>query len=174
MWISGTTQYAINAVLYVAQQDGERPVRVEDAARALGMPKNYLSKTLYALARAGILRSLRGPKGGFRLALPPGELSLLEIARPFEDIESRKCLLGRPQCGAGEPCALHSRWEATSRALQEFFRTTTVADLLAATTAQREASTGEGGRRAKARGTRRAGAGRSRAAAVSKKRRSGE
>lgn len=174
MWISGTTRYAINAVLYVAQQNGERPVRVEEAARALGMPKNYLSKTLYALARAGILRSLRGPRGGFRLAVLPERLSLLEIARPFEDIEARRCLLGRPQCGTAEPCPLHSRWEATSRALQEFFRTTTVADLLAATTAQPEGGAGEDGSRAKASGARRAGAGRRRAATASKKRRSGE
>jgi Rrf2 family protein len=136
MWISGTTQYAIKAVLYVAEHGDQRPVRVEEAARALDMPRNYLSKTLYALARAGILSSTRGPRGGFQLARPPQSLTLLDIARPFEDIEARRCLLGRPECGTGERCAVHARWEATSRALQNFFRETSVADLLAATTSR--------------------------------------
>jgi Rrf2 family protein len=131
MWISGTTQYAIRAVLFVAEHGAEEPVRVEAIAGALQVPRNYLSKTLHALARAGVLRSVRGPRGGFQLALAPGDLSLAQVAAPFDDLASRQCLLGRAACGWNNPCSAHPRWERVSTALQDFFGETTIADLLA-------------------------------------------
>ena len=130
MWISGTTQYALRAVLFVAEHGTDEPVRVDAIAAALNVPRNYLSKTLHSLARAGVLRSGRGPRGGFQLAAPPGEISLARIAAPFDDLAARNCLLGRATCGWKNPCSVHPRWEAVSSSLQSFFRDTTVADLL--------------------------------------------
>lgn len=130
MWISGTTQYALRAVLYVAEHGADEPVRVEAIAGALNVPRNYLSKTLHALARAGVLRSGRGPRGGFQLARPPAGLSLADVAAPFDDLAARQCLLGRSACGWKNPCSVHPRWEEVSNALRSFFRETTVADLL--------------------------------------------
>lgn len=129
MWISGTTQYAIRAVLYVAEHGAREPVRVDAIAEALNVPRNYLSKTLHALARAGVLRSGRGPRGGFQLASDPASLSLAMVAAPFDDLASRQCLFGRAACNWRNPCSAHPRWEAVSNALQDFFRTTTIADL---------------------------------------------
>lgn len=129
MWISGTTQYAIRAVLYVAEHGEEDPVRVEAIAEALNVPRNYLSKTLHALARAGVLRSGRGPRGGFQLASDPAALSLAMVAAPFDDLTSRQCLFGRASCNWRNPCSAHPRWEEVSNALQDFFRRTTIADL---------------------------------------------
>jgi Rrf2 family protein len=130
VWISGTTQYALRAVLFVAEQGAEEPVRVDAIAAALNVPRNYLSKTLHALARAGVLRSGRGPRGGFQLASRPDEISLARVAAPFDDIGSRTCLLGRASCGWKNPCSVHPHWEEVSNALQSFFRDTTIADLL--------------------------------------------
>jgi Rrf2 family protein len=130
VWISGTTQYALRAVLFVAEHGSEEPVRVDAIAAALNVPRNYLSKTLHTLARAGILRSGRGPRGGFQLAGQPNEISLARVAAPFDDLGSRTCLLGRAACGWKNPCSVHPHWEAVSNALQSFFRDTTIADLL--------------------------------------------
>ena len=130
MWISGTTQYALRAVLYVAEHGEEQPVRVDAIASGLNVPRNYLSKTLHTLARAGVLRSGRGPRGGFQLAAPADSISLADVAAPFDDLASRRCLLGRNACGWKNPCSVHPRWEEVSNALQAFFRDTTVADLL--------------------------------------------
>jgi Rrf2 family iron-sulfur cluster assembly transcriptional regulator len=132
MWISGTTQYAIRAVLFVAEHGADEPVRVDSIAAALQVPRNYLSKTLHALARAGVLKSGRGPRGGFQLAFPPAQLSLARVAEPFDDLAARRCLLGRTNCGWKNPCSVHPRWEAVSNQLQSFFRETTIADLLGA------------------------------------------
>jgi Rrf2 family protein len=130
VWISGTTQYALRAVLFVAEHGADEPVRVDAIAAALNVPRNYLSKTLHTLARAGVLRSGRGPRGGFQLANRPDEISLARVAAPFDDLGSRTCLLGRASCGWKNPCSVHPHWEEVSSALQSFFRDTTIADLL--------------------------------------------
>jgi Rrf2 family protein len=131
MWISGTTQYAIRAVVHVAEHAGDEPLRVDAIAAALDVPRNYLSKTLHQLVKVGVLRSGRGPRGGFQLAESPDQLSLARVAAPFDDLGNRKCLLGRATCGARSPCAAHGRWEKISTALLQFFGTTTIADLMA-------------------------------------------
>jgi Rrf2 family protein len=130
MWISGTSQYAIRAVVYVAANGVDEPVRVGPIATALDVPQNYLSKTLHQLARAGVLRSVRGPRGGFQLAVPPARLTLARVTAPFDEVGERHCLLGRAQCGDRYPCSAHSRWSAVSDSLQAFFRNTTIADLM--------------------------------------------
>ena len=130
MWISGTSQYAIRAVVYVATHGVDEPVRVAAMASALKVPRNYLSKTLHLLAREGVLQSTRGPRGGFQLGAPAHKLTLARVTAPFDDAGTRHCLLGRAQCGDQHPCAAHAHWSSISDSLQDFFRRTTIADLL--------------------------------------------
>jgi len=128
--LSQTGEYALKAVLYLAEHGDGRPVRVAVIARALGVPQNYLSKTLHALVGHSILTSVRGPAGGFRLAREPRRLTLLAVIEPFDAIGGRRrCLLGRPQCTDRHACAVHDAWKRTAGQLALFFRTTTVADL---------------------------------------------
>ena len=129
MWPSSTVQQAISAVLCIAAARGE-PVRAGAIADATGAPRNYLSKILHALARAGVLSSERGPRGGFRLAEPANQLTLADVAEPFERLGQRRCLLGRPTCGDANPCAAHGRWSKVANSLEDYFQTTTIARLL--------------------------------------------
>jgi Rrf2 family transcriptional regulator, iron-sulfur cluster assembly transcription factor len=129
--LSQTSEYALKAVLYLADHDSAGPVRVSVIADALGIPQNYLSKTLHALVRSGVLASGRGPTGGFRLAREPHRVPLLDVVAPFDAItRQRKCLLGRPTCTDRTACAVHDAWGRTSEQVARFFRTTTVGDLL--------------------------------------------
>ncbi|MBI3568036.1 MAG: Rrf2 family transcriptional regulator [Gemmatimonadetes bacterium] len=130
MWLSSTAQHAIRAVLYLAERSAERPVRVDEIADALDCPRNYLSKTLHALTRAGVLRSERGPKGGFQLIDPPRELPIARVIAPFEPVAQRRCLFGRPECGGKHPCTAHHRWSGVATGVEDFFARTTVADLI--------------------------------------------
>ena len=128
--LSQTAEYALRAVLYLAERGQPGPVNVEEMADALGIPANYLSKTLQVLVRARVLTSLRGPHGGFQLAIAPEDLPLMRVVAPFDAIvERRRCLLGRPECSDRHPCAVHDRWKATAEKVAHFFRTTTVADV---------------------------------------------
>ena len=129
--LSQTAEYALRAVLYLAQYSGSRPLRVSEVADALRIPRNYLSKILHRLARGGVLVSLRGKAGGFQLAVRPDRVALSAVITPFDRVqERRRCLLGRPQCTDGRACAVHSRWKDVADRVAEFFRDTTVADLL--------------------------------------------
>jgi len=128
--LSQTAEYALRAALYLAADTSGDPVRVGDMAAALGIPQNYLSKILYQLARDGVLASVRGKHGGFRLAVAPERLALLRIVAPFDRLDDRRrCLLGRPQCSDRTACAVHTRWKDVAERLVTFFRETTVADL---------------------------------------------
>lgn len=130
MWISSTAQQAINAVLCIAGQDDGAPVRVDEIAAVMRCPRNYLSKTLHILVRAGVLRSTRGPRGGFQLSTTPDRLYLERIVKPFEPVGERRCLVGRPTCGDANPCTAHKRWSKVAEQVERFFRETTVASLL--------------------------------------------
>lgn len=128
--LSQTAEYALRTVLHIAG-DGPAPHRVEGLAAALGIPRNYLSKTLHQLARVGVLDSTRGPGGGFRLARPPHRIRLIDVVRPFDDLgEGRRCLLGNAVCSDRTACEAHQRWKDVSERLGAFFRETTVGDLM--------------------------------------------
>ncbi len=129
--LSQTAEYALRAVLYLAERADDGTVRVGEMAQALRIPRNYLSKILHRLARAGVLASTRGKTGGFRLAVAADRLRLSEIVAPFDRVdERRRCLLGRPQCSDRTACAAHSRWKDVADTVATFFRETTVAELL--------------------------------------------
>ena len=130
MWLSSTAQQAIHAVLCIASGDDQRPVRVDEIAGVLDCPRNYLSKTLHALVRAGVLQSARGPKGGFQLSAPPEKVTLAQIIAPFEPVRQRRCLLGRPTCSDKHACVLHKRWSRVATPVDAFFTKTTIATLL--------------------------------------------
>lgn len=126
--ISQTSQYALQATLVLAR--GETTVEVGALATVLGVPRNYLSKTLTRLVRTGVLESVRGKHGGFRLARPAESIRLADVIESFEPIdEPRRCLLGRPVCSEAEACAAHQRWRSIRRRITRFFEGTTVADL---------------------------------------------
>jgi Rrf2 family iron-sulfur cluster assembly transcriptional regulator len=129
--LSQTALYALRATLCLAGHETPEPVRVEDIAESLEVPRNYLSKILHVLARSGLLASTRGPGGGFRLARPAAELTLADIVEQFDEVPNEPhCLLGRPQCSDRNPCAAHDRWRSASAAVYQFFRGTSIADLL--------------------------------------------
>lgn len=130
MWLSSTAQQALQAVLCIAVSGDRGPVQVDEVAAVLGCPRNYLSKILHSLGKAGVLRSERGPKGGFQLSARPEKMTVAQVIAPFEPAGDRRCLLGRPQCGSKNPCLLHERWSRVAAPVDAFLARTTVADLL--------------------------------------------
>jgi len=131
MLISKTSRYALQAATFLAERYAdERAIQVQEIAEAIGVPRNYLAKILHQLARQGVLLSERGPKGGFRLALAPSEMTLVMVVKPVEPgLGDQHCLLGRPACSDEDPCAAHSRWQKISGDMTRFLGETTLADL---------------------------------------------
>jgi Rrf2 family protein len=128
--LSQTAEYALRAVVHLARHGTEGPVQANDLAEATDVPENYLRKVLHELVRSGVLRSTRGKRGGFQLAVPPAQLTLLAIVGRFDGItDRRRCLLGRKECSDAHPCPMHDRWKSTSEQIARFFGSTTVADV---------------------------------------------
>lgn len=136
MWLSATAQQALRAVVYLADHSTAAPVRVDAVARALKLPRNYLSKTLNVLAAEGVLSSRRGQRGGFQLAMPADRLTLAMIVAPFSSAEPQRCLLSEARCNARRPCPVHSRWAEASRHIDAFLGIS-VAEVLQSTSRAR-------------------------------------
>jgi Rrf2 family protein len=130
--LSRTAEHALRATLYLGRFRGAGFIPAAQVAAALGMPPNYTSKTLRQLARRGLVRSLRGPHGGFALQVEPSELSVAQLLDAVDDVASTDpvCLLGDRPCNADAPCAAHRRWAKAQRRAAEALGRTTLADLL--------------------------------------------
>jgi len=110
--LSVTAQYALRAIVYIAAQDGKRPVLAKEIAAHTGVPTHYLSRILRDTVRAGLLESTRGVGGGFRLSRPANRIRLHEVLAPFDDILDRsRCPFGQPRCNDDHPCGFHRHWK---------------------------------------------------------------
>lgn len=111
-------------------------------ARRRRISPAYLAKVLTALARHGLIRSARGPGGGFVLARPPDEISLYDIVSCFEPIASAPhCPLGRRSpCAGRQPCALHEPFRKLWEVRSAFLAETTLAGFAAAAPDKRRAA----------------------------------
>ena len=97
--ISEAASLALHAAALIAGADGA-VVCVDSMAEKLGASRAHLGKVLQRLGKAGLVRSRRGPGGGYVLARGPKDISLKEIYEVVEGpMETHRCLLGIPVCG---------------------------------------------------------------------------
>lgn len=130
--LSRTAEYAIRATLALAALPDGQARPAGELAEELGVPRNYLSKVLNRLAKRGLLVSVRGPGGGFRLARSAEGISMAEVVAEFDDLTpSGKCLMGGRRCDPADPCVAHERWKLWSESLSRLMDATTVADFVA-------------------------------------------
>jgi Rrf2 family protein len=100
-------------------------------AAKIDAPPNYLGKLLQTLARHGLVDSRKGLGGGFSLARVPGEIRLLDVVEPMEQVDRFSgCFLGRAECSDADPCALHDRWADLRDRYLAILSETTLAELL--------------------------------------------
>lgn len=129
--LSSTADYALRAILVLALEREAPLLRAEEIAARIGAPRQYLAKTLHALARAGLVTSTRGPLGGFALAVAPESLTLARVVDLFDEPRpSGTCLLGNKPCDVAHPCVAHRRWTAIRADQRAPLANTTIADLL--------------------------------------------
>ena len=83
MWVSRRTDYASRAILALALADGG-PLKLDQLAEETEAPRSVLEQVMPVLRAAGIVRSARGPEGGYRLNHPPEEITLERVVRLFE------------------------------------------------------------------------------------------
>jgi Rrf2 family protein len=129
--ISQTAEYALRAIVYLADQGGV-PCTTAQIAKTTLVPAGYLAKVMQSLSRAGVVKSQRGLNGGFTLTRDPKELSILMVVNAVDPIRRfPECPLGIPSHGR-RLCPLHHRLDQAAAVVEKTFEATSVADLLTA------------------------------------------
>ncbi len=127
--ISQTAEYALRAIVYLADQQGA-PRTTAQIAEVTQVPPGYLAKVMQSLSRMRLVHSQRGLNGGFTLTRDPNELTMLEIISAVDPIRRfHECPLGVPSHG-NNLCPLHRTLEEAAKLLEVKFGETSVASLL--------------------------------------------
>jgi len=126
---SQTTEYALRAVVTLASQHNG-PMTTQEIAQRARIPANYLSKLLDTLRKAGLVEAQRGVGGGFRLARPASELTVLEVVNLVGPVgRVTGCPLGLA-AHEGDLCALHRKLDQALSTIEQIFASTTIGELL--------------------------------------------
>lgn len=133
MKITTKSRYAIRAMCRLACGESDDPVTVRDISKAIGVTEHYLNRIFFLLRRKKLVRSVRGPGGGYMLSRSAGEITLLEIIEAVEErIAPVWCVDpgSRTSCSLEEECPAKEVWVNLQRLLQEFFQSVTLSDLV--------------------------------------------
>jgi Rrf2 family transcriptional regulator, iron-sulfur cluster assembly transcription factor len=123
-------EYALQAVLYLAAKPPGERTSIKELTRRLHIPYHFLAKILQGLQRKGLLRSLKGPGGGFSLGTPAKEITLLQIVEAIDGPElTSACVLGFPECSKKDPCSVHDRWAGIREDIHSMLVRRSIAEL---------------------------------------------
>lgn len=126
MLVTRETDYAVRCVLYLAREK-DLVANVTEIARAMHIPKTFLAKILQRLIRSGIVGSLRGMHGGFRLAKKPADITLLAIMEAIQGPAGiNVCAVDNKKCHMSSSCAVHPVWVDIRREVEDRLRKETI------------------------------------------------
>jgi len=118
---SKTCEYAMRAVLYLAQKtDEQTKISIKEIAEEIGSPTYFIAKILQDLSRKGIVQSVKGPNGGFYLNKKSKAQPLINVIIAVDgDKMFKNCTLGLGQCSKEKPCPLHHEFESIKAKMEE-------------------------------------------------------
>jgi len=129
---STRSEYGLRALLDLAIHGNGAPVTASEIAERQEMPLHYLEQLLSSLKKAGIVRSTRGPRGGFELARPPSEVDLHKVIGCLEGgVVPADCLdeVAPAVCNLISVCAVRNVWKRVAQAIAETLRGITLEDV---------------------------------------------
>ena len=130
---SRTCEYGLRAVIFIAQQTGQdRRVGVEEIATAVNSPVPFTAKILQKLSRSKVIKSIKGPQGGFGIQQDKiDQLKLSDIVNVLDGSELyTKCGLGLETCNANKPCPLHREFVVIRNRLRVLLEKTSLKSLI--------------------------------------------
>lgn len=126
---SKTSEYAFRILSHFAA-DEDRLYKSDDLFEELDIPFRYLRRLLSKLAKGGLLLSIQGKHGGFKLAKPKSEISLLDIVNAVEEKRSTsECFFGFESCPLNNRCSMHDKWMSVQDNINEILLKTTLEEL---------------------------------------------
>ncbi len=131
MRISTKGRYAIRLMIDLGMHDTGDPVRLKDVARRQEVSEKYLEQIISVLHKAGFVRSIRGPQGGYTLSREPAEYTAGMILRLTEgSLSPVECVRDASLCGRKDSCATYLLWSRLDTAINDVVDNITLADLL--------------------------------------------
>ncbi len=134
MRLSTKGRYAVMAMADLAQHEAaNKPVSLADIAQRQEISLSYLEQLFAKLRRGGLVKSVRGPGGGYRLSRPSGEMRISDvIVAVDEPIAATRCKPGSAKgcTGQGARCVTHDLWEELGRQIHVFLSSVTLADVV--------------------------------------------
>ncbi len=132
MKISTRGRYALRLMMDIALAESDMPVRIKDIAGRQELSEKYLEQIVSVLNKAGLVRSSRGPQGGYRLVRKPEEYTAGEIVSSIEgDFAPVACLASETnECPRHQTCATLRLWEKLDVAIRSVMDSVTLADLV--------------------------------------------
>jgi len=134
--LSTTCKYAVRAIIFIGMKGSEENrANARIIASELGIPMQFLSKILQIFVRKGLLKSVKGPSGGFYLAKDAKDISLCDIVEIIDGPDFfETCLIGTGPCQSSshkkERCPVHDRYSKIREEVVQYFRSETIEGII--------------------------------------------
>ncbi len=133
MRLSTKSRYGVRALFDIAYHSGGLPTQIKEISRRQGITPRYLEQIFQRLKRAGIVKSIRGPKGGYYLSRKPEGIVLSEVIRAMdESIEPIFCVRpprGRKRCRRESRCVARMVWKEAGQRLVDYLSSVSLAEM---------------------------------------------
>ena len=128
--ISRKIDYGLRAMIYLSSIPMESVVPFREIARQMDVPEDFLAKILKTLVDQGLVKSTRGPHGGYALARNPADVSFLDVIEAVEGpVALNVCLDGEDACGHSTTCTMVDVWRQGQERMLDVYRQSKLADL---------------------------------------------
>ncbi|MGO8987625.1 MAG: RrF2 family transcriptional regulator [bacterium] len=131
MKISTKIRYGARAMLELASRYGEGPIELKEIARKEDISLKYLEQVINPLRAAGLVKSIRGSKGGYSLAKAPSQICLYDVVESLEGaLNLVECLHDSKVCQKTSSCVTRDIWKEVSDAISQIFYSVTLEDMV--------------------------------------------
>lgn len=130
MWVSTKAQYGMRALVEVAI-GGERPTSLKQVAERQGLSQQYLEQIFAVLRRGGVVESVRGARGGYRVSRPFDQVRALDVVELLEGTVAPVACIDEPEgCERTGQCSTEGLWRDVDSAVRHVLGATSLADLV--------------------------------------------
>jgi Rrf2 family transcriptional regulator, iron-sulfur cluster assembly transcription factor len=124
-------EYALRAMIYVAEKQSDALVKISDISRHNKIPEKFLRKIIPLLGAAGLIKTQRGIGGGLSLAKPANEITPLLVIEAVEgEMALNRCLIDKEFCSNTRWCTVHTLWCEAHVKLRELLSSKSIAELV--------------------------------------------
>lgn len=123
-------RYAVTAMLDVALKPDSVPVTLADISERQGISLSYLEQLFSKLRKAGLVRSVRGPGGGYLLGRSADEINIAEVILAVNEVIDATRCKGKANCDEGDACLTHNLWQQLSDQIETFLSEISLAKVI--------------------------------------------